>query len=192
MSKTKVLIVDNYDSFTWNLYHYVEQFTDSVDVVFNDKINPDVVNTYTHILLSPGPGLPSEAGQMPEIIKRFHPHKKILGICLGMQAIVEFCGGALKNLPQVLHGVSTICHKTTIHEPLLEGLNHDFQVGHYHSWVADEKLIPKNLAITSKNKDGLIMSVRHHEFDLVGIQFHPESVLTPDGILIIKHWLEIL
>ena len=186
----KVLILDNYDSFTWNLYHYVQQFTDEVIVKYNDEVEMNEVHQYSHIILSPGPGLPKDAGKLMAVIEKFHSEKKIMGVCLGMQALVEFYGGKLYNLSTVLHGVSSVCSMTTIPEPLFTELPADFKVGHYHSWAADQKFLPECLKITSKNENEIIMSVRHQTEEVVGIQFHPESVLTENGISIIKNWLK--
>lgn len=185
----RVLILDNYDSFTWNLQHYVKQFTDEVEVKLNDQISLEEVDAYTHIILSPGPGLPKDAGIMPEVISRYYQQKKIMGVCLGMQALVEFFGGTLRNLPEVLHGIQNRACKTNIHETLFDDLPETFLIGHYHSWVADESSLPGNLLITSRDEKELIMSLRHADYDIYGMQFHPESVLTENGISIIRRWL---
>ena len=184
----RILIVDNYDSFTHNLYHYVSQFEKNVVVVKNDKISLTEVEKYDKIILSPGPGLPDEHKNLKEIIEQFSSTKSILGVCLGHQAIAECFGARLKNLEDVLHGVKTkISFLNT--DSLFKNIPNEIKVGHYHSWVIDEATLPSCLEVTSKNEDGIIMSIRHKEYDLKGVQFHPESILTQHGLLMIKNWI---
>ncbi len=185
----RILILDNHDSFTHNLYHYVKQFKDNVLVVKNDKISLTEVEQYDKIILSPGPGLPDEHKNLKEIIKQFSSTKSILGVCLGHQAIAECFGAKLKNLEDVLHGVKTkISFLNT--DSLFKNIPNAIKVGHYHSWVIDEKTLPSCFEVTSKNEDGIIMSIRHKEYDLKGVQFHPESILTEYGLLMIKNWIQ--
>ena len=185
----RILIVDNYDSFTHNLYHYVSQFEKNVEVVKNDKISLTEVEQYDKIILSPGPGLPDEHKNLKEIIEQFSSTKSILGVCLGHQAIAECFGAKLKNLEDVLHGISSeilFIKKDSI----FNQIPNQIKVGHYHSWVIDEETLPSCLEVTSKNEDGIIMSIRHKEYDLKGVQFHPESILTECGLLMIKNWIQ--
>ncbi len=186
----KILLLDNYDSFTYNLVHLLEQIDDiELQVIRNDKISLGEVDFFDKIMLSPGPGLPSSAGIMPELIKRYGPTKSILGICLGHQAIAECFGARLYNLPKVLHGVST---KTTIldsTEKLFTNFPKTFETGHYHSWAIEQKSLPPELIITAKDDGNLIMAIRHKRFDVRGVQFHPESVLTEHGLLLVKNWV---
>ena len=185
----RILIIDNYDSFTHNLFHYVKQFEDNVVVVKNDKISLTEVEKYDKIILSPGPGLPDEHKNLKIIIKKYAPTKSILGVCLGHQAIAECFGARLKNLEDVLHGVKTkISFLNT--DTLFKNIPNSIKVGHYHSWVIDEKTLPICFEVTSKNEDGIIMSIRHKEYDLKGVQFHPESILTEYGLLMIKNWIQ--
>jgi anthranilate synthase component II len=186
----KILLLDNYDSFTYNIAHYLRELTgQEIPVVRNDQIRMEEVEAYDCIVLSPGPGLPADAGIMPELIRRFAPTKRILGICLGMQAIGEVFGGTLINLPSVFHGVATTATILTPEEILFKGLPKKIEVGRYHSWVVDEKTLPPDLEITAIDESGRIMALRHKKFDVRGVQFHPESVLTPDGKKMISNWL---
>jgi len=184
----RVLIIDNYDSFTHNLYHYVSQFEDNVEVVKNDKISLTEVEQYDKIILSPGPGLPDEHKNLKKIIEQFSSTKSILGICLGHQAIAEFFGASLKNLEDVLHGISSeilfIKEDRIFHQ-----VPNQIKVGHYHSWVINKETLPNCLEVTSKNEDGIIMSISHKEYDLKGLQFHPESILTEYGLFMIRNWV---
>lgn len=189
----KVLVLDNYDSFTYNLVHLLLELgvpRPDLHVRRNDKITLDEVGQYDKILLSPGPGLPSEAGIMPELITRYAPQKSILGICLGHQAIAEAFGGQLYNLPEVLHGVSTEAHITDPDEGLFSGLPATFSVGRYHSWAVRTSPLPGALEITATDEQGIILGLRHHSYDVHGLQFHPESVLTPQGGAIVRNWLQ--
>lgn len=184
----RILLLDNYDSFTWNLHHLLEPHA-QVDVVLNDGISVDDASRYDRIVLSPGPGLPGEAGIMPELLARLMPTRPILGVCLGMQAIVETCGGTLFNQPKVQHGVSVKCIAEQPMDPLFAGLAEPFEVGLYHSWAADPTTLPPALRITARSEAGIIMAVRHTEFHVCGVQFHPESVMTPMGPRIIRNWI---
>ncbi len=184
----KVLVIDNYDSFTYNLVHYLEDLNCKVTVKRNDKLTLEDVNAFDKILLSPGPGIPDEAGLLKSIIKTYAPTKSILGVCLGLQAIAEVFGGSLVNLNDVYHGVATDVHITKPEEPLFNGLNKTIKVGRYHSWIVDSNL-PDELEITSVDDKNKIMSLSHKTYDVKGVQYHPESVLTPDGKKILKNWI---
>lgn len=184
----KVLVIDNYDSFTYNLVHYLEDLGCDVDVQRNDRIDLKEVEAYHNIVLSPGPGIPDEAGRLKEIIEAFAPTKRILGVCLGQQAIGEVFGGKLINLDQVFHGIATKI-KIVKDDPLFEGLPEEIEVGRYHSWVVDPDL-PETLVATSIDQNGQIMSIRHKQYEVCAVQFHPESVLTPQGKQILANWLK--
>lgn len=184
----RILILDNYDSFTFNLVHYVEQFCDDVTVKRNDEILLSEVDAFDAIILSPGPGLPKDAGIMPELIKRYAPTKKILGVCLGHQAIGEAFGSRLKNLAKVHHGVAISIEVCDSSEPLFQNIPSKIETGRYHSWVIDKQTIPSELIITATDDEGEIMALRHVKFDVCGVQFHPESLLTPEGLKIIGNW----
>jgi len=184
----KVLIIDNFDSFTYNLHHYVREFVEDCIVVRSSKISEVDIENYDKIILSPGPSLPSDHPVIFDVLKMYSKTKSILGICLGHQAIVEFFDGNLENLQNVKHGVSS-GNQIIEDDSIFQGISKEFQIAHYHSWVAEKDSLPNCLRITSENKDGLIMSVSHKKYDLKGIQFHPESVLTENGKLIIKNWL---
>jgi len=186
----KILVFDNYDSFTYNLVHTVKKigYTD-VDVFRNDAITLDEVEKYDKIILSPGPGIPSEAGLLLPLLQRYTPTKSILGVCLGHQAIGEVFGGELINLASVYHGVSTACSIVEKEAPLFRGLPPEILIGRYHSWIVDEASLPPSLQVTARDAEGFIMAMQHRSLDVQGVQFHPESVLTPDGEIIIKNWL---
>ena len=188
--KTNCVIIDNYDSFTYNLVHLIKELGLNVTVVRNNQFSLEDLNTYDRIVLSPGPGIPSEAGLLLDVIKHYAGIKPILGVCLGHQAIGKVFGAKLKNLSDVFHGVTT---KTTqiVDTPLFEGLPKHFQVGRYHSWVVEKEHFPNCLEIIAESKEGLIMALRHRTYNIYGIQFHPESVLTPDGKKIMANWLRI-
>ena len=184
----KVLIVDNKDSFTYNLKHYIDQFCDDVDVVRCNKLKIEGVRGYDKILFSPGPGLPKEYPILTDILSEYGSYKSIFGICLGQQAITEFYGGQLYNLPDSMHGISSrIKHLNNC--SLYKNIPIAFQIGHYHSWVVSNKDFPKELVITSMNENGLIMSIRHKSYNIKAVQFHPESILTEYGLQLIKNWL---
>lgn len=185
----KVLVIDNYDSFTYNLVHYLEDINCNVTVKRNDKLTIDFVEQFDKIVLSPGPGIPEEAGLLKEIIKTYAPTKSIFGVCLGQQAIAEVFGGQLINLNDVYHGVSTKVTITVDDESLFNGLEKNIEVGRYHSWVVDPNL-PESLEATSVDENGQIMSLRHKTYDVKGVQYHPESVLTPYGKKILENWLK--
>ena len=185
----KIVIIDNYDSFTYNLSHLVKELGAEVTVYRNDQFEMSQLEAFDKIILSPGPGIPSEAGLLLDVIKTYAGRKPILGVCLGHQAIGEVFGGKLTNLEDVYHGVATPV-TLTADDYLFEGLGKTFEVGRSHSWVVDTKGFPDCLEVTSASEEGFIMSLRHREYDIRGIQYHPESVLTPSGKTIIKNWLE--
>lgn len=183
-----VLVIDNYDSFVYNLVHYLEELECRVTVRRNNEITLEEIKDYDKILLSPGPGIPDEAGLLKAIVKEYAPTKSILGVCLGQQAIGEVFGGKLVNLDTVFHGVANKVSTCVDDEELFSGLEKEFEVGRYHSWVV-EKNLPDCLQATSYDVNGQIMSLRHRDFDVRGVQFHPESVLTPDGKKMIQNWV---
>ena len=185
----RIVIIDNYDSFTYNLAHLVKELGAEVEVLRNDQFQIEDLLPYDKIILSPGPGIPSEAGLLLDVIRQYAPIKPILGVCLGHQAIGEYFGGHLTNLSQVFHGVSSTISVTTP-DYIYNELPDYIEVGRYHSWVVDTHAFPDCLEITSVSKEGQIMSLRHRQYDVRGIQYHPESVLTPDGQKIISNWLE--
>jgi anthranilate synthase component 2 len=193
----KILIFDNYDSFTYNLVHLVERITNvKTDVYRNDKISLESINEYDKIILSPGPGLPCESGLLLPLIEKFAPSKSIMGVCLGQQAIAEVFGGKLINLKNVYHGVATKIkvdeHRTKTQNDVFKDLPSEFEAGRYHSWVVDSENFPTDLEITARDENGLIMGLRHRTYDVQGVQFHPESVLTPDGEKMMRNWLSIV
>jgi anthranilate synthase component 2 len=189
MRKMKILILDNYDSFTYNLAHIIRQLRYEYEVHRNDKITLEEVDRFDKILLSPGPGIPDDAGIMKDVIKRYGQSKSILGVCLGHQGIAEVYGGSLYNIPKVLHGVTSTAKVLDKEENLFQNLPASFQVTHYHSWVVLPGSLPSELKVTAENEDGLIMGIRHTKHDVRGVQFHPESIMTPEGPTIIKNWL---
>ena len=187
----KILLFDNYDSFTYNLLHILKEFGADVEVFRNDKITLDEVDRFDKIVLSPGPGIPEEAGILLPLIRRYAPTKSILGVCLGEQAIGEAFGAKLINLTEVHHGVSSDV-RIVANDPLFNGLGQILRVGRYHSWVVSQENLPDCLEVTAVDLvEGQIMGLRHKEYNVRGIQFHPESVLTPQGKEIIKNWLSI-
>ena len=188
-ARGKILVIDNYDSFTYNLVHYLEDLNCEVTVYRNDEFDIDEIAIFDKILLSPGPGIPDEAGLLKAVIAKYAPTKSILGVCLGQQAIGEVFGGTLSNLDKVYHGVATMVKTSVDDELLFEGLGNEFEVGRYHSWVVDANL-PDVLEATSFDENGQVMSLRHKTFDVRGVQFHPESVLTPNGKKILENWLK--
>ena len=185
----KILVIDNYDSFTYNLVHYLEDLDCEVTVYRNDEFDIDEIAVFDKILLSPGPGIPDEAGLLKEVIQKYGPTKSIFGVCLGQQAIGEVYGGTLSNLDKVYHGVATNVKTVVDDELLFEGLGNEFEVGRYHSWVVDANL-PDVLEATSFDENGQVMSLRHKTYDVRGVQFHPESVLTPNGKKILENWVK--
>jgi anthranilate synthase component II len=187
---SKILIIDNYDSFTYNLVHLVHEIGMECEVWRNDKFKLEDVDAFSHIILSPGPGIPSEAGLLLDVIKRYAPTKSIFGVCLGQQAIAEAFGGQLYNLSRPMHGIATPIMVTDAAEKLFVGLPQSFNVGRYHSWVVDEKGLPDVFTITAiDEKDNSIMALRHKQYDVRGVQFHPESVLTEHGRAMMQNWL---
>lgn len=186
-----ILLLDNYDSFTFNLLHYVEEFGEhQIEVFRNDKIEVNEVNRFDGIILSPGPGIPSEAGNMLSIIKSYFSTKRIFGVCLGEQAIAESFGGTLINLETVYHGVSSSIIVNNLPHYLFDGIPKIFEAGRYHSWVVNPDKLPKCLRVEATDRNGQIMAISHKDFDVCGVQFHPESILTPVGKQIIFNWLK--
>jgi anthranilate synthase component II len=185
----KIAIIDNYDSFTHNLVHLVEKVgEEKVDVFLNDQVQLDTLSNYTHIIISPGAGLPANAGIVPQFLKTFHQQINILGICLGMQAIGEFFNSPLENLKEVMHGIATpITHLGN--DVLFENIPTNFVVGRYHSWVIDKHKIDPDLQILAKDTAGEIMAIKHKTFNIRGVQFHPESILSTFGEVLIGNWL---
>lgn len=187
----KILVFDNYDSFTYNLVHLVEKLLPvKVDVFRNDQIPIEKIKEYDKIILSPGPGVPSEAGLLLPLIKEYASSKSILGVCLGHQAIGEAFGGELINLSKVYHGVATSCRIIDGSNELFEGLPSEIEIGRYHSWIVSKEKFPEVLEITAEDENGYIMAMKHKTYDIQGVQFHPESVLTPQGEAILKNWLK--
>lgn len=188
----RVLVLDNYDSFTYNLVHYIESSGEyKVDVFRNDEISLEEVGRYEIIVLSPGPGLPNDAGILKAVIEKYASSKKILGVCLGMQAIGEVYGGKLENLTKVYHGVATQLSVVDSNDALFQGLPNSFNIGRYHSWIISSKAFPKELLVTSKDENYQVMSLRHKEFKLYGVQFHPESILSEYGKELINNFLSV-
>lgn len=187
---TKILVFDNYDSFTYNLVQIIERIMNQeVDVVRNDQISLEEINQYDKIILSPGPGIPEEAGILLDVIKKYAPTKSILGVCLGQQAIAEAFGGSLINLSEIFHGVATSAELVKNDTKLFRNIESGLEVGRYHSWAVNPDNFPTELEITAVDKDGMIMALQHKTYDVHGVQFHPESILTPDGEAIIKNFL---
>lgn len=194
----KIVMIDNYDSFTYNLVHLVRELGAEITVYRNDQFELSQLEEFDKIMLSPGPGIPSEAGLLLDVIKAYAGKKPILGVCLGHQAIGESFGASLTNLSQVYHGVATPVEVLNLHdgsqEPkpdyIFEGLPSRIDVGRYHSWVVNSKGLPSCIEVTSVSEEGYIMALRHKEYDIRGIQFHPESVLTPEGRTILRNWLK--
>lgn len=188
MSKP-ILVIDNYDSFTYNLVHLLQELNRSYVVVRNDKFELADVDQYEKILLSPGPGIPEEAGLLLDVIRTYAPSKSILGICLGQQAIAEVFGGKLYNMPKPLHGVATAIEVVDQEEDLFQNFPADAKIGRYHSWAVDPQSLPASLKVTAVDPDGVIMALSHTEYDVKGMQFHPESILTDHGKTLIENWL---
>lgn len=186
----KLLVLDNYDSFTYNLVHLLRSLgVAQLEVHRNDRISLADVNNYTHIVLSPGPGIPNEAGIMPELVKNYAASKKILGVCLGHQCIGEVFGAELENLGSPIHGKGIMTKVINPQDPLFKGLPNEFISGRYHSWVVRKDNLPKDILISAVDADGNIMGLRHREFDVCGVQFHPESVLTEYGSELMRNWI---
>jgi len=186
----KILIIDNYDSFTYNLVQYISEITsEEVDVFRNDAITLEEVGAYDIIVLSPGPGVPVNAGITMEVIKKYHSTKSILGVCLGHQAIGEVFGGKLKNLEKVYHGIATQLNVSE-DEVLFQGLSSPYEAGRYHSWIVEKEGFPECLEVTAEDQNGIIMALRHKAYNVRGVQFHPESILTPEGKGLLKNFLE--
>ena len=190
----RIVIIDNYDSFTYNLSHLLKEVGADVTVFRNDQFRLEELQQYDKIVLSPGPGIPSEAGLLLDVIRAYAPTKPMLGVCLGHQAIGEVFGARLLNLDDVVHGVATPC-RIIANDPIFDGLLNKITVGRYHSWVVSQEEFPSCLEITAVSDDGgsvpNIMALRHREYEVHGIQFHPESVLTPEGKIIIKNFLDL-
>ena len=184
----KVVIIDNYDSFTYNLSHLIKSLGAEVTVVRNDQFELQDLEQFNKIVLSPGPGIPSEAGLLLDVIRTYAGKKPILGVCLGHQAIGEVFGGKLVNLSDVFHGVATPCH-IVADDPIFSGIERDITIGRYHSWVVSNEDLPECLEVTAVSDEGQVMALRHKSLNIRGIQFHPESVLTPDGKKMIQNWL---
>ena len=184
----KIVIIDNYDSFTYNLSHLIKELGAEVTVLRNDQFELADLEQYSKIVLSPGPGIPSEAGLLLDVIRTYGGKKPILGVCLGHQAIGEVFGAKLENLSDVFHGVATPCHIVD-EDPIFSGLERDITIGRYHSWVVSKTDLPSCLEVTAVSDEGQIMALRHKTLNIRGIQFHPESVLTPDGKKMIQNYL---
>lgn len=185
----KTIIIDNYDSFTYNLAHVLKSIGADVTVIRNDKFALSELEKFDKIVLSPGPGVPEEAGLLMDVIRCFAGKKPILGICLGEQAIGEVFGGKLVNLKDVFHGVQTSVHIQTEDDYMFDGLPDEIQVGRYHSWVVSDDGFPACLQVTARSDEGQIMALKHRTMDIHGLQFHPESVLTPCGVTILANWV---
>ena len=188
----KTLLLDNYDSFTYNLLHYLEDITDeTIDVFRNDAISLEEVNKYDRIILSPGPGLPEEAGILIPLIKQYAATKKIIGVCLGHQAIAIAFGGKLLQLKEVMHGLQRKCNVVDQNNFLFKNIPKQFESGRYHSWVVDKNFLPKEFKITAVDKEENIMAMQHQQYALTSVQFHPESVMTEWGREMLKNWIQL-
>ncbi len=187
-----IVIIDNFDSFTYNLVHLIhEAGYQDVVVLKNNAFEIEDLQQYDYIVLSPGPGLPDEAGLLKEVIRAYGSSKKILGVCLGLQAIGEVYGGHLINLETVFHGIRTQIHIIDENDPILKGIGTQFEAGRYHSWVISQEDFPQALIVTARDSDGQIMAARHRDFQVYGVQFHPESYMTPQGIVMMRNFLEL-
>jgi anthranilate synthase component II len=189
LNNMKIVVIDNYDSFTYNLVHYLEDLNAEVTVFRNDEFELEELEKFDKILLSPGPGIPDEAGLLKDVIKKFAPTKSIFGVCLGLQAIGEVFGGTLTNLEKVYHGVATKVTQTE-DDFIFNDLPKETEVGRYHSWVVSNENLPEDLIVTSIDENGQIMSMKHQTYDVRGVQYHPESVLTPNGKKILENWIK--
>jgi anthranilate synthase component II len=185
-----ILVVDNYDSFTYNLVHLLERIGAPVEVHRNNRISIDEIDRFEHVLLSPGPGIPSEAAIMPELVRRYSATKRILGVCLGHQCIGEVFGARLHNMEEVVHGKGLLTRIVDPEEPLFKGIPREITTGRYHSWIVDSTDLPESLRVTAVDAAGCIMALRHSEHDVRGVQFHPESVLTEYGEQMLRNWIE--
>ncbi|WP_312337840.1 aminodeoxychorismate/anthranilate synthase component II [Sphingobacterium sp.] len=191
MSNNKIVVIDNYDSFTYNLVHLLQELGQEYVVWRNDKFKLEDIEDFDKILLSPGPGIPEEAGLLLDVIRTYAPHKSILGICLGQQAIAEVFGGTLFNMEKPLHGVATNITVVDESEKLFRDFPKDSKIGRYHSWAVNKDTLPASLKVTAIDENGIIMALTHTEYDVRGMQFHPESVLTTNGKKLIENWLGI-
>lgn len=189
----KILVLDNYDSFTYNLVHIIRElgYGEQMEVHRNDKISLEAVAAFDKILLSPGPGLPADAGIMPALIRTYSPGKHILGICLGHQGIGECFGAGLTNLSEVLHGVATPMQRTPEEDPIFAGVPERFQVARYHSWVVNRATLNGDLRLLAEDDAGIVMALRHRSYSVYGLQFHPESIITDHGVRIMENWLKL-
>ena len=186
----KIVIIDNYDSFTFNLVHYLEELDCEVTVLRNDEFELEELQSFDDIILSPGPGIPSESGLLNQVIATYASSKKILGICLGQQAIGEVFGGSLLNLNKVYHGIATPINVLVADEILFQNLPKQLEVGRYHSWVINPIDFPEDLEVTASTENGDIMAIRHKTYNVKGVQFHPESILTPHGKTLLSNWIK--
>lgn len=191
MSNNKIVVIDNYDSFTYNLVHLLQELDQEYVVWRNDKFKLEDIDAFDKILLSPGPGIPEEAGLLLDVIRTYAPHKSILGICLGQQAIAEVFGGTLFNMEKPLHGIATNITVVDESEKLFRDFPKDSKIGRYHSWAVNKDTLPASLKVTAIDENGIIMALTHTEYDVRGMQFHPESVLTTNGKKLIENWLGI-
>ncbi len=187
----KILVLDNYDSFTYNLVHYLRElgFGANMDIFRNDQVHIDEVEQYDKILLSPGPGIPEEAGIMPELIIRYGAHKSILGVCLGHQAIAEAYGAELFNMPEVLHGVSSKVNVVKEGDRLFRDIPEEYKICHYHSWNVNKEKLGSEIEITAVDEFGEVMAISHKKYDVKGVQFHPESIMTEHGHKLLENWI---
>ncbi len=191
-AKGKTVIIDNYDSFTYNLVHILNEVLEAeVTVIRNDEFQIEELEKFDYIILSPGPGIPDEAGLLKEVIKYYGPSKKIFGVCLGLQAIGEVYGGTLKNLSRVFHGIKSEIKKTEVKSPILEGIPDMFEAGRYHSWVLDKNETNENYSVTCVDNTGEIMGIDHKALKIYAVQFHPESIMTEHGKQMIINFLKI-
>lgn len=190
MNDINILVLDNYDSFTYNIVHYIEEITGrEPDVFRNDKISIGDIERYDAIVLSPGPGIPDEAGILKEVISTYAGKKPIFGVCLGLQAIVEVFGGQLENMEEVYHGIATDMHLKTDDSVTFRGIPTVFEAARYHSWIASKNNFPKDLTITCEDEFGKIMAIQHREYPIEAVQFHPESILTPHGKQMLENFI---
>ncbi len=192
LQSKNIVIIDNYDSFTYNLVHLVQEVvSETITVLKNDQFNIEDLEAFDYIILSPGPGLPDDAGLLKDVIRKYGVKKNIFGVCLGLQAIGEVFGAKLKNLDIVFHGIKSKIEQTVDSDLIFNGVNHSFEAGRYHSWVIDKDTLPKDLIITAVDADGEIMAIRHQYFNIFAVQFHPESYMTPDGKTMMKNFLSL-